>query len=236
VVGVQQGASDPLTERRQEGEGHPPADDQRVDLGCQRLEDLDLVGDLGPPDDGHERPRRAFEDASQHLDLAGHADPGRARQELRWTDDRGVAPVRHTEGLVHVGIETLDEGGHEHRVVALLAGVEPQVLTQLDAGAECGQPLPHRVHLPPGVPGGGGAPQVRAGHHLGTAVLQPAQRGQRGRDPEVVGHRGPAVDPDVEGHVEVDPHQHASAVELRKIREQRQPAQWVHPVSSLPAP
>ena len=43
--------------------------------------------------------------------------------------------MRGPEGVVDVGVEPLDQPGHERRVVGLLARVEAQVLEQLDPGA-----------------------------------------------------------------------------------------------------
>ena len=69
---------------------------------------------------------------------------------------------------------------------------------------------------------------MRRGHHLGPCVLQPAQRRQGRRDAEVVGHGGLAPHADVQGDVEVDPHQHPLAFEVGKVPEQRDAAQRVH--------
>ena len=218
----------------QERERHAAADDERVDLGGEDLEHLELVGHLGPAHDGHERPRRVLEDPAQHLDLPGEAQPGRARQELRRPDDGGVGAVGGAEGLVDVGVEALDEPLHEGGVVRLLARVEAQVLHEPDARAQHLQPLPHRVHLPARVGGAGRPAEVRARHHVGTLVEQPAQRRQGGGDPEVVGHRGLAPHADVQRDVEVDPHQHALPVEVGEVLEERDAAQRVHRFSRLP--
>ena len=43
------------TDRPEEGAGHRAADDQRVDLGQQLLDDVDLAGDLRAAEDGDER-------------------------------------------------------------------------------------------------------------------------------------------------------------------------------------
>ena len=206
----------------------PPPDDQRVHLGGQDLEHLELVRHLGPADDGHEGPGRLLQDAAQHLDLLGEAQPGGARQEPGRADDGGVGPVGRSEGLVHVGVEAGDEPLHEGRVVRLLARVEAQVLRQLHAGAEGLQPLADRVHLPAGIRRAARPPEMRGGHHVGTLVLQPAQGRQRGGDAEVVGHRGPAAYPDVQRHVEVDPHQHAPALQRGEVPQERDAAEGVH--------
>ena len=225
---VQQRAADVLSPGGQERVRHAAADDERVHLGGQHLEHLELVRHLGAPDDGHERPGRPLQDPAQDLDLPGEAQARRAREEPGRPHDRGVGPVGGAEGLVHVGVEAGDEALHEGGVVGLLARIEAQVLGQLDPGAQRPQPLAHRVHLPAGVRGAGRPAEMRAGHHLGPLVLEPAQRRQRGRDPEVVGHRGPAPHADVEGDVEVDPHQHPLPVERGEIPQERDAAEGVH--------
>ena len=62
----------------------------------------------------------------------------------RRADDRGVGPVGGAEGVVDVEVEALDQAVDEGGVVGLLARVEAEVLQQLDAGRQLGQPLPHR--------------------------------------------------------------------------------------------
>ena len=213
---------------------HAAADDERVDLRGEDLEHLELVRHLGPAHDRHERTRRVLEDPAQHLDLPGEAQPGRARQEPRWSDDGRVGAVGCAEGLVHVGVEPLDEPLHERGIVRLLPRVEAQVLHEPDARAQHLQPLPHRVHLPAGVRGTGRTTEVRARHHVGALVEQAAQRGQGGGDPEVVGHRGLAPHADVQRDVEVDPDQHALAVELGEILQEWEPAQLAHRLSHPP--
>ena len=42
--------------------------------------------------------------------------------------------MRGAEGVVHIGIVTLDEALGEARVVSRLAGIEPEVLQQFHAG------------------------------------------------------------------------------------------------------
>ena len=88
----------------QEGEAHAPAHQEGVDLVEQGLDHPELVGDLGPAQDGDERPLRVVEQAVQDLDLAGQDAPGGRGQESGWTDDGGVRPVGGTEGVVHVQV------------------------------------------------------------------------------------------------------------------------------------
>ncbi len=166
--------------------------------------------------------------AAEHLDLAGEAHARRAGQELGRPDDGGVLAVGRTEGLVDVGIESVDQPGHEGGVVRLLARIEAQVLGQRDAGAQDAQTFAHGVHLPTGVGCARRAAQVRGRHDLGALVEQALERGQGSRDAKVVGHRGPSPHANVQGHVEVDPDQHALPVDIGEILEEREPAQRVH--------
>ena len=176
--------------RRQERVRHAAPDDQRVDLGGQHLQDCQLVGHLGAPDDGDERPRRTVEEASQHFHLSGEAQARRAGQEVRRPHDGGVAAVRRAERLVHVGVIAPDHALHEGGVVRLLARVEPQVVGERHARAEGVEPPAHGVHLPPWVALPRRPAQVRRRGHLGAVVEEPLQRRERGGDAEVVGHGG----------------------------------------------
>ena len=125
----------------------------------------------------------------QHLDLPGQ-QPARGRgQELRGADDGGVGPVRGAEGVVDVGVEALDQPGHEGRVVRLLARVVAEVLRQLDPGASSASRATGATeYLGSGRPLGR---EMGARHHLGALAAQPLDGGQRSADAQVVGD--PAV-------------------------------------------
>ena len=190
----------------------PPPTTSVSTLVASTLSTASLSATLAPADDRHEGPRGSLEDLPQDLHLAGEAQAGGAGQEGGRADDGGVGAVRGAEGLVDVGVEALYQALHEGRVVGLLARVEAQVL---------GQPDPRAQHLRGArrtgsiSQRGSGAPagpaQMRRRHHLRPLVLQPAQGRQGRRDAEVVGHGGLAPHADVQGDVEVDPHQHPLA-------------------------
>ena len=54
---------------REEGEAHRATDHQRVDDAEQRLDDAELVGDLGAAEHGDERTLRLVAQPEQHVDL-----------------------------------------------------------------------------------------------------------------------------------------------------------------------
>ncbi len=100
--------------RAEEGVGHRPADEQAVDLGEQRLDDVDLPGDLGPAEDGDEGALGVVEGAAEVLQLAlhqqaGHGEAAAAADHLRYAGGGGVGAVGGAEGVVDVEVP---EGGH----------------------------------------------------------------------------------------------------------------------------
>ena len=58
--------------------GHGAADQERVDLGHEMLDDLDLVGDLGAAEDRHQGTVGALGDLGKRLDLFLHEEAGGA--------------------------------------------------------------------------------------------------------------------------------------------------------------
>ena len=82
AVGLGQALADRLALGEQERVGHAAAEDEHVDLGQQVVDDLDLVGDLGPAEDRRERPLGRLEELREHLDLALHEQAGVGRQQL----------------------------------------------------------------------------------------------------------------------------------------------------------
>ena len=68
------------TARREERVGHPAADEDRLAACEERGDHLELAGDLGPSDDGVERPRRPLQEPRQRLDLAFHQKARHRRQ------------------------------------------------------------------------------------------------------------------------------------------------------------
>ena len=65
------------------GEGHAAADDNLVHLFTEVLNDTDLSGDFGPPQNRHERPHGVGDRAFQIFDFLSHEKPrARLRQKL----------------------------------------------------------------------------------------------------------------------------------------------------------
>ena len=135
----------------------------------QGVDHAELVGHLRAAGDGDERAR-----ADRSRSRAGPRPPWpaagrRPTAGLRRADDRGVGPVRRAERVVDVerrGPRSAD--ATKAGSLAVLARVEPQVLEQLDAGRELGEPGPHRLD---GV--------LRVGRALGPAEV--GARGDRAR-------------------------------------------------------
>ena len=122
--------------RLEERVRHRAADEQRVDLAEQVLDDLDLVRDLRAAEDGDERALGRAERVAEILQFLLHQQPGRRlRQELRDALDRRVRAVRRAERVVHVDVGERRQLRRERRVVLLLLRVEAEVLEQDDLAA-----------------------------------------------------------------------------------------------------
>ena len=161
--------------------------------------------------------------------------PAALGQELRGTDDRGVAAVGHTEGLVHVGVEALDEGGHERRVVLLLPRREAQVLSELDPGTQGGEALPDRIHLPTRVGVAAGRPRCDA-----ATTSAPWSCSQRSVGSAAVMRKSSATVarpsmPMCRGTLKSTRTSTRSPFDVGEVLEERQSVQWVHRVTPRPA-
>ena len=233
AVALEQGLAHAQVLCRQEGVGHAATDDELVDPVEERLEDLDLVGDLGPADDRCERPRRVLQQAGEVADLALHEQARVGGQDLRHAHRGGVGAVRRAEGVVDVDVAVAGQRRREAGVVGLLLVVEAEVLQEQQL---TGLEAVDGIHGPDadGVTGGRHGPLEELGEvlghgaqaqrvadlalrpsevaheHDGGAVLeQVGDGGEGGADAGVVPH--PAV---LDGHVEVDPHEDALALRI----------------------
>src|SRR5690606_11425114 len=128
----------------EEGVGHAAADDHAVDLVEQVLDQLDLVGDLGPAEDRQERPLGVLERLAEVLELLLHEQARGALGQVD-ADHRGVGAVGRTERVVDIHVAELGQRGAERlhvfgfRLLALFGRVETQVLEQHDLpGVELG--------------------------------------------------------------------------------------------------
>ena len=132
--------------RREEREAHAAADEQRVDLRQQRLDDLQLVADLRAAEHDRVRPRRVLRQPLQDVDLGRDERSGGVRQAQRDVVDAGVLAVDGPEGVVDVqvgeGREPVGEAPPLGVVLARLAGREADVLEQHDP---VGLGRPHRL-------------------------------------------------------------------------------------------
>ena len=76
LVGFDQRLAGGLAQRVEEGVGHAAADQQRVGLVEQVVDDVDLAGDLGAADDGDEGPVRLGEHLAEEVELLLHQQAG----------------------------------------------------------------------------------------------------------------------------------------------------------------
>ena len=209
------------------------------------LDEAKLVRDLGPAEDGDERPFRVLEDPAERGELALHQEPGGGGlEEARDRVDRGLGSVGRREGVVHVAVAEPGQVARELGVVGLLLGMEAEVLEQHDLprgesprprlrdGAdavwrdrhvrrgELPEPGRHRGHRVLRVGPAPGAAEVRGEDDRGAPREAVADRGEGGPQAGVVAH--PAA---VERHVQVRAEEHALTRELelpeRELRHTR---------------
>ena len=119
-----------LAFRQKEREAHAAADDERLALVDERVDDLDLIGDLRAAEDGDEGTLRVLEHARERGHLALHEVARVRRKQRRDASCRGMRAMRRAERVVDVGVAELGELLAKRRVVLLLALVEAQVLEQ----------------------------------------------------------------------------------------------------------
>ena len=116
----------------EEGEDHPAADQQRVRLAEQVVDDAELVGDLRAAEHDDVGPLRVLGEPLHHVELGGDQAAHRVREPLRDVVDRRLLAVHHAEPVGDEGVGQLGELVGELAalgvVLAGLAGVEPDVL------------------------------------------------------------------------------------------------------------
>ena len=91
------------THRLEEGTGHRTADQDAVHLWQQRLDDVDLAGDLGPAEDRDEGALRLFQRVAEVVELLLHQqarDGG--SQECGNACRAAVRAMRRSERVVDV--------------------------------------------------------------------------------------------------------------------------------------
>ena len=185
-------------------------------MSQQRLDHAELVADLGAAEHGDERALRVVAQAEQHLDLLLQQQPHRRRQRLRRPDDRGVGAVRRRRTRRRRRRRCRRPAAATNcRVVALLARVEAQVLQQLDAGRQLGEPCPHRR---PSSTSGSACPSAGRGGWRTTTW----RRGSVSHS--IVGsaarmRKSSVITPVVERDVEVGAHEHPLAADVAEVVE-----------------
>ena len=209
---VQQGTADLAAHGDAEGVAHAAADEQHVNLVQQRLDDADLVLDLGAAQNGQEGAHRVFNGVAQEFQLLADQEAGHGGQIRGYTGGRGVRAMHGAKG---VGNVDFSHGGQllgERGVVLFLFRMEAHVLQQnglagldlcgqllgvgadnvlgeLDFEAELlAQALGDRregiLHIEFSL----GTAQMRAEDHGGLVVEQILDGGQRGVDARFIGN------------------------------------------------
>ena len=183
-----------------------------VDALEQRVEHLDLVGDLRAAEHRDVRPIDLAEQPRQEIDLLRHHE-ARALfgDELDHPRGRRVRAVRGAERVVDVDVAVRRERARERLVVRFFARVEAQVLEhrdlavaqigddlaravadglvgERDVGVEqLGEPRRDRLERELRLGLAVGTAEVRAEHDARAAIDQVLQRRQRRADARVVG-------------------------------------------------
>ena len=210
VVSVQQRGADGAALGGQKGVGHAAADENGVCLLKQIFDDADLVGHLGPAQDGHQGALGGFQGSAHELELLLHQQAGHRGQIVGHPFCGGVGPVG---GPARVEAKQISQRGQfpgEIGVVLLLLHAETEVLyqyhlTRLESGAlflgvwsqhVLGQRDGNAQQLLQVVPGGEqgellfplavGAAHVGEKNDRGIVLQQIADGGQCGHDAGVI--------------------------------------------------
>src|SRR3954452_19230686 len=104
LVGLEQRVADVVALRREEGEAHAAADEQRGDPRQQALDDLQLVRDLRSAQYDDIGPLRVLRQPLQDLDLTPDQLPRRVWEALRDVVDTRVLAVHCAERIVDVDV------------------------------------------------------------------------------------------------------------------------------------
>ena len=130
VIRLRERALDVGPDRGEEGIRHSAADRDDVGFRQERLKHANLRAHLRATDDRKERPLGRGKEAGEHADLGLEEQAGVRRQNVRDPLGRRVRTMRRAEGVVHVRVERGGEGLRERRIVALLLGMEADILQQ----------------------------------------------------------------------------------------------------------
>ena len=90
----------------EKGVGHGPADDHLVHVLQEILQGREFAGDLGAADEGRQGPGRVFHGPVKVMHLIPHQEtPDADGGEMGDRFHRGMGPVGHREGVVHVDVD-----------------------------------------------------------------------------------------------------------------------------------
>ena len=118
--------------RMQERIGHAAADHQRVDLGDEILQQVDLGGNLGAADDPDHGLGGGIQCLGQRVELGLHGASGIGRQFVTEAFGGSVRPVRRRERVVDPDVAELCEASHEGGIVLFFLFVEAGIFQAED--------------------------------------------------------------------------------------------------------
>src|ERR1700722_11079970 len=104
--------------------GHAAADDQRVDLGDEIAEEVELAGDFGAADDGDQRTLGRLQRLAERFEFCLHRAASEGGQLMRDALGRGMGAMGGGKGVVDIEIAEFGEFVDEGRIVLFLAFVE----------------------------------------------------------------------------------------------------------------
>ena len=229
--------------RQPERIGHCAADEQRIRLFQQPVNDLDLIRDLCPAKNDDERAGRLVQLVAQKLQFALHQQAGGALaaafgHQARHAFGRGMSTMGRAKRVVYIDVSDLGQIFGEGRIIGLFLVVIAYILQQqhiaglhhgnhlLDLGADAIVGERHReaeeslqlgCHRAEGHGGFAlafGPAQVGCQDQLGTLTNQQPQRRQRLHDAGGVGDDHLAI-LFLQRYIVIHAHKHSLALHVQ---------------------
>ena len=222
LLGVEEGLAHGIALGGQEGVGHAAADDEGIHLFEEVVDDVELVGDLGAAEDGHEGTLGIGQSLAHDADFLLDEVAADGGQIVGHTGGGGVGAVGGAEGVVDkdigqggqllaqlgivLGLALFKAGVLQEHDLAVLQGgsLGLGVLTGHILGHDDGltqqlaQAVSHDLQAQLGLVLALGLAHVGAEDDLGAVVDEILDGGQRGHDTLVAGD-----DAALDGHIEV---------------------------------
>ncbi len=237
-VALAQRFADIVSERIDEGVGHAAPDHQRLDLGDEVFEQVDLGGDLGAAHDCDDRLFGVAETGLERLQFGFHGAARARGQRAGEAFGRGMGAVGGREGVIDIDIAEGCHAGDQLGIVLFFARVKTGVFSKdhaagLGTGYGCldacdvrpvgfgeDDPLAHDF-----LQNGDDGPKAHVGHNFALgAVEMGEQDGQATLVGDFLDGVGDPLDPGGIGHhavsdrhVEIDAQQHALAGQIEII-------------------